>query len=148
MKKSIFKIALCSTLSLSAFAGAGNHHAAVFVGGTAVDSNNNFTLGVDYVYKTNYFDKKLSVGVLAEGFRTPGYDAYVAAIPFVYQYGDWKSVVAAGVEISHGSSYGLARIGGGYDFHVGSYSVSPVLNLDFVKAETAVNYGVTFGMSF
>ena len=149
MKKNLLKLAVCMTLSASAFAGAGNHHAALFLGGTAVpDSKSYFTVGVDYVYKTGLMDNKLSAGVFAEGFRATGYDVFIAGIPFVYQIDHAKVVVGFGVENKKSNNYGLVRLGTGYDFHFGNYSISPVLNFDYVKEKTAVNYGVTFGIGF
>ncbi len=62
---------------------------------------------------------------------------------------------AAGVELSKESSDAerevnvAVRIGAGYEFEVGGFSIAPEFNLDLVANESpAIVYGLAFGKSF
>jgi len=134
--------------SASAHEAAGEFHPnliAFFVGGAHEGSRENgFALGIEYERRLN---KSFGVGLLAE--HTSGdLDAWVYAVPFAYHSGRWKFYVAPGVEDGEHGSESLVRIGGEYAFEVGSWEISPQLDVDFVDEDEVYVLGVTFGKGF
>jgi len=69
-------------------------------------------------------------------------------VPFAYHTGRWKYYVAPGAEDSeHGSEF-LIRLGLEYAYEVGTWEISPQLDIDFVGGEKVLVLGVTFGKGF
>ena len=118
---------------------------ALFVGMTSEDRRENgLALGIEYERRVS---SRFGIGLLAE--HTFGdIDANVYAVPFAYHTGRWKFYVAPGIEDSDAGSESLVRIGGEYAFEVGSWEVSPQLDVDFVDGESVLVLGVTFGKGF
>lgn len=105
---------------------------------------NGASLGLEYERRLN---AKFGIGALAE--HTFGdLDFTVYAVPFAYHAGPWKIYAAPGVEDSDDGSEPLVRLGAEYGFEVGSWEISPQLDVDFVDGEEVVVLGVTFGMGF
>ncbi len=42
----------------------------------------------------------------------------------------------------------LYRVGAGYSFHFGRFSIDPSVDLDFIRNSTTLVWGVNFGMGF
>jgi len=45
-------------------------------------------------------------------------------------------------------NYYVFRIGTGYDFHVGGFSLTPTFNWDIINGHSSLAYGLTFGLGF
>ncbi|MHC4549716.1 MAG: hypothetical protein ACYTEZ_13170 [Planctomycetota bacterium] len=122
------------------------HMLNLFLGYTDDRAGDGFTIGLDYEYR---FSKPVGVG---------GYVDYVAGdidvvVLGVAAYGHpWKElvlVVAPGVEVGHGQSDALVRLGGFYEIPVGDYFVSPAFYVDLVEGKSpALIGGVNLGKKF
>jgi hypothetical protein len=129
----------------------GARHVSLFVGGTSAAGHTSFTLGGEAEYRLPVWQRRLGVGVLVDA--TFGDYAHTIAgglltarpVPGVSNV---KLLVAPAAMRSHGHSYFLMRTGLAVDFHVQSFSITPMVNLDFVKGETDTVFGVAFGMGF
>ena len=53
-----------------------------------------------------------------------------------------------GAETSGSETHYVFRAGVGYDFHVGSLTLTPIVNLDVINGHNALAYGITFGYGF
>jgi len=118
---------------------------ALFVGVTHEGRRNtDLALGIEYERRLN---ESFGVGVLAE--HTFGdLDFWVYAVPFAYHTGRWKLYIAPGVEDgNHGSEF-LVRLGGEYAYEVGTWEISPQLDVDFVGGDQTLVLGVSFGKGF
>jgi hypothetical protein len=101
-------------------------------------------LGVEYERRLS---SQFGVGVLVE--HTFGeLDFWVYAVPFAYHTGRWKLYVAPGIEESNHHSESLVRFGGEYAYEIGSWEISPQIDLDFVSGHQVLVSGVTFGKQF
>ena len=153
-----------ATATLAAAVGASDHahhpnHVAVFVGATTPTkkkSETSFTIGADY-------ERRLpgiwGVGVLAD-FALGDFKrtALVGPVVFLHPTGNLKALVVPAVEFvekdqddgqtKHEAHY-VMRVGLSYEFHFGVYSVSPIVNVDFIgETKTSIVYGATFGVGF
>lgn len=151
-----------------------NHHLGLFVGATSKfeEGGTDFTLGLEYEY---LLDKehgrwKLSVvGELIFGHKTE----YLIVVPVIFQVYDGLFVLAGpglewfpshdeggeehheagavGNNESSGGGYSthvLLRIGAGYHFQVGKFSISPVVNLDMWRQHHSLVWGISIGRGF
>ena len=119
---------------------------AAFVGVTSDDHREKaFTLGLEYERRIS---SSFGVGAVVER-ATGDLDFWVYAVPFAFHSGPWKLYAAPGIEDSdhHGSEF-LFRVGLEYAFEVGSYEVSPQVDVDFVDGEEVYVLGVTIGRGF
>jgi len=133
------------------------HHAAVFLGATTnLDHNHNFfTAGLDYEYR---FSQRFGAGLAGELLTNSHGKEIVFGIPLFYHTGSFKIVAGPmaayvlAVDNGHGGTtqsalhYG-ARIGAGYDFHIGALSITPTVNYDYIESSALV-YGLGIGMGF
>ena len=104
---------------------------ALFVGVTDEGRNEALALGIEYERRLN---ESFGVGLVAE-YSFGDLDFWVYAVPFAYHTGRWKLYIAPGVEdIDHGSE-SLIRLGVEYAYEVGSWEISPQLNVDFVDGD-------------
>ena len=88
------------------------------------------------------------MGFLAD-FAGGEIDSQVYAVPLTYHAGEKLRLVGApGIELSHGHSEFLVRLGAAYDFHRKRLTISPTASLDFVGGDTFVVVGVGFGVGF
>jgi hypothetical protein len=119
---------------------------AMFLGVSSEDHREEaFTVGLEYERRVS---ASFGVGAVVER-ATGDLDFWVYAVPFAYHSGPWKLYAAPGIEDSdqHGSEF-LFRVGLEYAFEVGSYEVSPQVDIDFVDGETVYVVGVTIGRGF
>jgi hypothetical protein len=100
---------------------------------------------VDYEYRLS---PDFGVGALVDhAWGHP--DATVAAAAvFVHPWRGLRLLAAPGIEYSHGEGEFLIRVGAAYEFHRGSWTVAPTVNVDFVDGDEALVYGLTFGYGF
>lgn len=121
-------------------------HVAVFNGATTnFDySHTDYTIGADVEYR---FHDKFGLGLGIEHIAASHPETVVAIPLFFHPYKGLKLIAAPiAVNYSGNTHYG-ARLGAGYDFHVGKLSVGPLVALDMTNT-TAVVYGVSIGMGF
>lgn len=126
-------------------------HVALFVGGTSAAGHTSFTLGGEAEYRLPVWQQRFGVGALVDA--TFGDHAHTIAgglltarpVPGV---GNVKLMLAPAALFSHGHSYFLMRTGLAVDFHVQSFSISPMVDLDFVKGGVDTVFGVAFGVAF
>jgi hypothetical protein len=157
MKKASVAIVLALILvfgtSQRAFSGGDKkNHAALFLGvtqGLESGAKTYFSLGVDEEYR---LDEMWGVGGLAELVFATGYTQTIIGVPVFAHFGDAKVLAAPAYEFytlaGESKAYFLFRIGGGYDFHANSISITPGVNLDFVNGKTLLVAGVSFGIGF
>ena len=116
----------------------------IFVGGTDEGREQAVTLGVEYERR---FNKSFGIGVFAE-YIFGDADFWVYGVPFTYHTGQWTLYIGPGVEDGkHGSEF-FTRIGGLYSFEVGSWEISPQVNLDLVDGNDVWVLGVVIGKGF
>jgi hypothetical protein len=139
---------ISSSISLQAFAGEGNQHAAIFTGITTGESTGATTIGVEYEYKLPILEKKLGIGVFYESI-SGDHDSTLSGIGVIYHLPHHlRTNLSIGDHASDGHHASITRVGIAYDHHIDSYAVSPTLNIDQSSHGTVSVYGVAFGKSF
>lgn len=138
-----------------------HNHVALFLGGTTFYKNNQsyFSLGVDYLYRPNN-ENPWAYSIMAEAVFAE-HTEFVIAIPlYHYVIGSWWLRAGPGIEIiqeeeHHGDDVKskthvefLFRIGTGYYFYSGNFVVSPSVDIDLVRNNDAIVWGLNFGYSF
>jgi hypothetical protein len=117
---------------------------ALFIGVTRETRESGIALGIEYERRLN---SSFGIGVLAE--HTFGdLDFWVYAVPFVYHTGRWAFFVAPGVEDSRDGTESLVRLGGIYEYELGTWHIAPQLNVDFVGGSTVPVFGILVGRRF
>ena len=118
---------------------------ALFTGFTHEDRRDKaFTLGAEYA---RVFGERLTVGALAEhAFGENSF--WILAVPFGYGLGQWRAVVAPGLELVESESHNLLRLGIEYEFEVEGLGVAPAFAVDFVEEDIVPIYGVVFSRGF
>lgn len=157
--KSLIASLILATTTTYASTGEEQHFPGVFVGATTIDSETDFSYGIEYEYK---FSKAWGAGFVYEKTDNAHHGAGVdVALAAVYLH-PWK-------ELRIGAGFGKEKVGSytdhhhhhhsshkedvirtsiSYDFHVGGFGVAPTLALDFVDGETATVIGVAFIKAF
>ncbi len=137
-----------------------DHHVAVFVGATTCTYEHGITsptIGLDYEYYLGHTSPIFGIGLMVELVDAEHIE-YIAAVPaYFHPSGSFKFWLAPGIiereERGAGGSseiheFFMLRIGGDYDMHFGSYTVSPTFSADLVNNEILMVYGVTLGILF
>jgi hypothetical protein len=135
------------------------HHVGVVAGGMtplSETSQTSLALGVDYTYR---FNERWGAGIGADATFGDHKRAAVFAGGATYNLTPALKIgTGPGIELvekdqpsggTKNSSYFVWWIGTGYEFHVGSLSIGPILILDFVgETKTNLTYGITVGTWF
>lgn len=137
------------------------NHIAVFNGVTSQldKKGNDFSLGLDYVRKFTE-DGMWAGSVFAEAIFA-NHTEWVFGLVIFRRLGKafWVRT-GPGIEIIQEEDHDshdhqtkskiefLYRIGCGYPFHFGSISVTPSIDLDFLRSSTALVWGINIGKSF
>ena len=143
---------------------AHQHHIAVFGGATVnlEKSGAHATIGLDYVFRLSEGRSPFGIGLYGEAILA-GHTEWVVGMLAVYYPVDglWFRT-GPGVEfvteddegegraegtLSHSGEF-LYRVGAGYTFGVGRFTVAPSLDLDIVRAHASLVAGVNFGYGF
>ena len=138
------------------------NHLAIFVGTTSFlkDDGSHFSIGLDYV-RVFSPDSPWSLSMLGEVIFAE-HTELVFAIPLIFSLGGSHFWLRSGPgveiikEVSHkegmektkAKAKFLYRIGVGYDFEIGSISLTPSLDLDMVRDEPALVWGINIGKGF
>jgi hypothetical protein len=135
----------------------GHHHAhkarhvALFVGGTSVAGYTIFTLGGEAEYRLPIWKQRLGMGALVDATFGDHAHTIVGALMTARPIpgaSNVKLMAAPAAMRSHGHSYFLMRTGIAVDFHVQSFSITPLVDLDFVKGGVDTVFGVALGVGF
>lgn len=142
------------TSPVSASSGEDQHFAGVFFGATSLDSNTDFSYGLEYEYM---FSKRWGVGAVYErtdnAHQGDGTEVLLASA-YIHPYQKFKLLrigVGFGQEKIGGSSShteNISRVSISIDYHVAGFYVVPTLAADFVDGDTATVFGVAFMKSF
>ena len=166
--KTLLAASIVATLATSsAFASSTGempkHIPGVFVGFTNVNSETDFSYGVEYEYK---FSKLWGAGLVYEktddAHHGAGIDVALAAL-YLHPWKALRLGVGFGQEKvgsytdnsdPHHPHYhsshkeDLVRTSVSYDFHVGDFGIAPTLAFDFVNGNTATIFGVAIVRAF
>lgn len=126
-------------------------HAALFVGGTSVAGYTIFTLGAEAEYRLPVWKQRLGVGALVDATFGSHAHTIVGALMTARPIpgaSNVKLMAAPAAMRSHGHSYFLMRTGVAVDFHIQSFSITPLVDFDFVKGKVDTVFGVAFGVGF
>lgn len=136
-----------------------HNHIALFIGGTSFfqESENHFSLGLDYVYRPDV-EKPWAFSIFGEAIFAE-HTEFLVGIPFYYKVlGDWWFRAGPGIELAQEESEEthesethikfLFRVGTGYPFHIGDFTITPSLDYDFIRNHDAIVWGINFGYGF
>jgi hypothetical protein len=121
------------------------HHVALFVGASNNDHEIDLSLGAEYELR---FRRIVGGGVLIDRAGGRAGSTVVGVGVWIHPVGDFKFLLAPGLEFRNDSTEFLVRVGAAYDFHIKSFSISPTFNVDFVDSEEILVYGVHLGYGF
>ncbi|MBT8367860.1 MAG: hypothetical protein KJP23_24465 [Deltaproteobacteria bacterium] len=121
------------------------NHVGLFLGNTHEEGEDEFTIGLDYEYR---FSQYVGIGVLLEYVGEDDREG-VGMVPlFLHPYKGFRWVVAAGVKPKADETKFIWRLGIGYRFPIGNWTIAPEFNLDFTEGKTVEVYGASFGYGF
>jgi len=132
----------------------------------AEGAGTHFTLGLDYEYRLS---KGVGIGVIGELIFAEETE-YLFALPLFLHVSEslWFRI-APGFEVAHHSEEGgdvhaeedhsngdstsqktefLIRIGIGYGFAAGGFTITPTIDLDFFRSHTSLVWGISIGKGF
>lgn len=122
-----------------------DHHIGLFLGNTHENHTDNFSVGLDYEYR---FSQYVGIGVLLE-YVGENFREGVGLVPLsIHPYKGFRFVVAPGIKPKKDEEKFIWRLGVGYQFPIGNWTIAPEFNLDFTEGERAYVYGVSFGYGF
>jgi hypothetical protein len=151
-----------------------NHLLGLFVGATSKleEGSTDFTLGLEYEYVLDKRQMRWAIGLVGEVIFAHKTE-YLITIPVIFRAYkglfflagpglEWFSHHVEGGEEHHEalaegnneSSEGgyenhiLLRIGAGYHFQVGKFSISPMVNLDMWRQHHSLVWGISIGRGF
>lgn len=155
-----------------------HNHLAIFSGLTSnlEYKHTDLSVGLDYEYRIPLWDNILGIGLFGE-IVFAEHTEYLVGLPiFLHPFGSFKFWAAPGIMIyepivhydpelhkikniktnqifatdeSSGSEQKLLiRIGGGYDFHIKNFSITPAFSADIVDGHLYLVYGIYFGLGF
>lgn len=144
-------IILMATSVTANAAGDAKHIPGVFFGATNIDSETEFTVGLEYEYK---FTPSWGAGAVYEetpdGHKGDGVNVFVASI-FYHPTKNIKLGIGLGKEEikgHHPHKEDLYRLSASYDFHVGDFGIAPTLAVDFIDDNEAIVFGVAIVQPF
>ena len=138
------------------------NHAAVFFGASTPKkdkSETSFALGIEYERRLNdLFGVGAVVDFVFGDFKR---NALAGGAVFLHPVGDLTLLAAPGAEwvekdklgasgpTTTNEAFFIIRLGASYPFHIGSGSITPMFNVDFIgDSKTTFVYGVSFGYGF
>ena len=121
------------------------NHVGLMLGNTHEEGEDDFTVGLDYEYR---FTEYVGIGVLLE-FVGKDYREAVAMVPlFIHPYKGFRFLAAAGVKPKKDAEKFIWRLGIGYRFPVGNWTIAPEFNVDFTEGRVVEVYGISLGYGF
>ena len=125
-----------------------DHHLALFLGATHVEESTYPTVGLDYEYRLPFLNRLFGVGPMVEYIHEDHAVLIGAVALYLHPWAGLKLFSDAGYEYSEEHGDFLVRLGAGYDFHLGSVSLTPTAAVDFVHGHTAIVGGLALGYVF
>jgi hypothetical protein len=121
------------------------NHVGLFLGNTHEEGENDFTIGLDYEYR---FSQYMGIGLLIEYVGEPFREG-VGLVPLsIHPYKGFRFVVAPGIKPKKDEEKFIWRLGVGYQFPIGNWTIAPEFNLDFTEGRVVEVYGVSIGYGF
>jgi hypothetical protein len=121
------------------------NHVGLLLGNTHEQGEDEFTIGLDYEYR---FSQYAGIGFLLEYVGEDAREG-VGMVPlFIHPYKGFRFIAAAGVKPKADETKFVWRLGIGYRFPIGNWTIAPEFNLDFTEGRTVEVYGVSFGYGF
>ena len=141
---------LVAAISSAHAAGADHPHHLAVVGGYATKSSGKEAafVGIEYEYRLSDL---WGIGGYAETTWGDFDLEALGLIATLHPGGGWKVLGGLGIERKLGTKKDklLGRLGVGYDFHVGSFSIGPLIAVDFIEDFSEVYYlGLAAGVGF
>ena len=126
--------------------GGHKHHISVFLGNTHdYHGEDAFTVGLDYEYRlTDLF----GIGALIDQAGGDIESTVAGLALFVHPCTNARLFAVAANEHSHGHDEYITRLGVNYDIHVSSWTLSPIVEVDFLEHGENWIYGLGFGRGF
>lgn len=138
------------------------NHFAVFAGASSLfeREETHFTFGADYI---RYFSPEcdFAVGIYSEAIFAHHTEWVFGSVLIYAPTKNLRIRSGPGIELIQEEVHSdcdcnstktevefLIRIGTLYDFHLGRFSISPSLDIDFLRSTTTLVWGVNFGMGF
>ena len=121
------------------------HHIGLLLGNTHEEHEDTFTVGLDYEYR---FCQYLGIGVLGE-YLGEDFREGVFLVPlFIHPYKGLRFIAAPGIKPKKEDDKFLWRLGVGYRFPIGNWTIAPEFNVDFSEGEKGYVYGISVGYGF
>ena len=121
------------------------NHIGFFLGNTHEEGENEFTIGLDYEYR---FSQYMGIGILVEYVGKPDREG-VGLVPlFIHPYKGFRFMAGPGIKPKKDEEKFIWRLGIGYRFPIGNWTIAPEFNLDFTEGRVVEVYGVSFGYGF
>lgn len=121
------------------------NHVGLFLGTTHEEGKHEFTIGLDYEYR---FSQYAGIGVLVEYVGEDAREG-VGLVPlFIHPYKGLRFIAGAGVKPKAEETKFIWRLGVGYRFPIGNWTIAPEFNVDFTEGKTVEVFGVSFGYGF
>ena len=122
------------------------HHISIFFGNTHdYHGEDAFTVGLDYEYRLT---ELLGVGALIDRAGGDILTTVAGAAVFVHPCENARLFGVAANEHHHGEDEFIVRLGVNYDIHVSAWTVSPVVEVDFLEHGENWIYGLGIGRGF
>ncbi|MEW6997713.1 hypothetical protein AADZ86_08415 [Colwelliaceae bacterium BS250] len=150
-KKIVSKKLLITTIALAftstAFASEKGHHhfPGIFLGATTIESQTDFSYGLEYEYK---FDRTWGAGAVFES-TDDAHEGAGVEVKLISAYFHPVAHLRLGVgfgeeEIKghHGHKEDLTRVSANWDIPIGDFEIAPTIAFDFVGSETSTVVGI------
>lgn len=121
------------------------HHVGLMLGNTHEEGEDEFTIGLDYEYR---FSQYFGIGLIGEYVGEDAREGVGMGLLFIHPYKGFRFLAGAGVKPKAEETKFIWRLGIGYRFHMGNWTIAPEFNLDFTEGRTVEVYGVSFGYGF
>jgi hypothetical protein len=109
------------------------------------EGEDEFTIGLDYEYR---FSQYFGIGLLGEYVGEDAREGVGMGLLFIHPYKGFRFLAGAGVKPKAEETKFIWRLGIGYRFPIGNWTIAPEFNLDFTEGRTVEVYGVSFGYGF
>jgi len=138
-----------------------HNHVAIFLGSTTFfkKGESHFSVGLDYVYRPNV-EEPWAFSIFGEAIFAE-HTEYLVGLPVYYSFNNiWWLRAGPGIEIIQEEEYHgaevetktkvefLFRIGAGFPFHFGKYTITPSVDFDLVRNNDAIVWGFNIGYGF
>ena len=121
------------------------NHVGLFLGNTYEEGEDEFTIGLDYEYR---FSQYFGIGLLGEYVGEDAREGVGMGLLFIHPYKGFRFLAGAGVKPKAEETKFIWRLGIGYRFPIGNWTIAPEFNLDFTEGRTVEVFGVSFGYGF